>query len=128
MALRGTTRAYKRMKNGMFSSEIASRFKKTERYTPTDNSSSPPPPPRTDPTLINITFATHAPINEIRTGYICWPNENPINEQRRQSEIALETQYVRIARRVATLTTKPVRAKNGTVTFRSRYDSIKIER
>ena len=66
MAFKGTTRAYKRMKNGLFSSEIESRFKTTERHTPTDNSEDCPPP-RTQPTLLIISFATHARINEIKT-------------------------------------------------------------
>ena len=46
MAFMKTTRAYKRVKNGMFLSEIASRFKKTERHTPIDNSEDCPPPLR----------------------------------------------------------------------------------
>ena len=42
-----TARAYKRTKNGMFSSGIASPFKETEHHTPTDNSEDcPPPSPR----------------------------------------------------------------------------------
>ena len=63
MVFKGTTKAYKRMKNDMFWSEIASRFKKTERHTPIDNSEDYPL--RTEPTLLKISFATHARINEI---------------------------------------------------------------
>ena len=55
MAFKGTTRAYKRMKNGMFWSEIASRFKIFEDYPPPP----PPPPPayRADPFLNLVCYA-----------------------------------------------------------------------
>ena len=74
MALKGTTRAYKRIKNGMFWSEIASRFQKRNvTHPPTIPRTALPPPPTTPPVrvqsrpLFNILFATHARINEIKT-------------------------------------------------------------
>ena len=63
MVFKGTTGAYKRMENGMFLSEIGSGFKEPD--------GTPPPrilrstPPRTELPLSNISFDTHARINEI---------------------------------------------------------------
>ena len=69
MAFKETTRASKRMKNGMFWSEIASRFKK-RNVTPPSTIPRTTPTPRTEPTLFNISFATHARINEIKNGFM----------------------------------------------------------
>ena len=54
-----TTRAYKRTQNSIFSSRIASPFKKRNVIPPTDNSEDCTPR-RTQPTHFNISFATHA--------------------------------------------------------------------
>ena len=56
------------MKNGMFWSEIVSRFKKQTSHPHRQLRGLPPLPlpPRTEPTSFNISFATHARINEIK--------------------------------------------------------------
>ena len=70
MVFKGTTRAYKRTKNGMFWSEIAPRFKKLNVPPPPSTipraipSPLPAPAYRVDPSYIS--FATHARINEIK--------------------------------------------------------------
>ena len=57
------------MKNGMFWSEIAPRFKKLNvTPPPTIQRTTPSLPLRTELPLFNIWFATHARINEIKTG------------------------------------------------------------
>ena len=67
MAFKGTTRAYKRMKNGMFWSEIAFKNQTSHPHRRFRGLPPPqPPPPRTEPTLFNISSATHARINEIK--------------------------------------------------------------
>ena len=74
MVFKGTTRAYKRMENDMFLSEIESGYKepcgasppRILRSTPPPPPP-PPPPPRTELPLSNISFDTHARINEIKT-------------------------------------------------------------
>ena len=55
------------MENGMFWSEIGSGFKEPDG-TPPKNSEeySPPPPLRTELPFSNISFDTHARINEIK--------------------------------------------------------------
>ena len=63
MVLKGTRSVYKGMKNGMFWSEIASRFKKPN-VTPHRQFRGLPL--RIELTLFNISFATHACINEIK--------------------------------------------------------------
>ena len=69
MVFKGTTRAYKRMKNDMFWSEIASQFKEPNVTPPltvartTAPNPPPPPPTRTELPLSNSSFATHARIN-----------------------------------------------------------------
>ena len=65
MVFKGTTRAYKRMEDGMFWSEIGSGFKKPGGTLPPRIPRSTPPP-RTELPLSNISFDTHARINEIK--------------------------------------------------------------
>ena len=67
MVFKGTARAYKHMKNGMFWSEIASRFQKPNVTPPPaiPRTTLPPLPSRTELPLSNILFATHARINEM---------------------------------------------------------------
>ena len=60
-----TTRAYKRTKNSIFSSRIASPFKK-RNVTPPPTIPRTVTPRRTQPTDFNISFATHARINELK--------------------------------------------------------------
>ena len=65
MVAKRTTRAYKRMENGMFGSEIGLGFK--------EPGGTPPPRiprstlPRRELPLSNISFDTHARINEIKS-------------------------------------------------------------
>ena len=70
MVFKGTTRAYKRMENDMFLSEIESGYKEPCGASPPRilrSTYPPPPPPRTELPLSNISFDTHARINEIKT-------------------------------------------------------------
>ena len=59
------------MKNGMFWSEIEGRFKKnrtSHSHGQFGGLTPPPPPPAYRAESFNISFATHARINEIKTG------------------------------------------------------------
>ena len=66
MDFKGTTRACKRMENGMFWSEIGSGFKEPGGTKPPRIPRSTPSTLRTELPLYNISFDAHALVNEIK--------------------------------------------------------------